>query len=99
LTELHVFNFCFKTGDNQKLAFPNYRNQGLRENSFDNKWPHQFPYLHAKRMATCGFFFTGQNDLVACYHCGLGFHKWNADDLPEEVHKRLSYTCPVNGTM
>lgn len=40
-----------------------------------------------------GFFFTGHNDIVICYFCGLGLHQWLAGDDPKIAHARWSPDC------
>jgi len=79
------------------MAFPNYLVQEEREKSFDGRW-RLHENLSAAKMAASGFFLTDgrQGDLVACYQCGIGLHKWSSSDEPQEVHTRLSHNCPLN---
>jgi len=87
----HDLNFL---GNKEVLSFPNFKDLMVRRDSFDtSRWPHYF--LEATRMAKCGLFFTGQGDLVACYKCGIGLHKWEKTDIPEDVHARFSHNCQI----
>jgi Inhibitor of Apoptosis domain len=88
-----MYNFC--TGNKETLSFPNYKDLSVRRESFDtSRWPHTH-FLAPARMAKCGLFFTGQGDLVACYNCGIGIHKWEKNDVPEDAHARYSHNCQL----
>jgi len=40
-----------------------------------------------------GFFFTGQGDLVRCYHCSIGLKDFIASDDPLLEHIRYAGDC------
>ncbi|XP_053401203.1 uncharacterized protein LOC128546222 isoform X2 [Mercenaria mercenaria] len=40
-----------------------------------------------------GFFYTGTEDLVRCYQCGLGLKDWVKDDDVLQEHVKHSATC------
>ncbi|KAJ8314792.1 hypothetical protein KUTeg_006942 [Tegillarca granosa] len=47
-----------------------------------------------EQMTESGFFYTGQDDLVQCYYCGVGMKNWEREDDPCIEHARWSPTCP-----
>lgn len=49
------------------------------------------PYLI--RIAGAGFYYAADGDEVVCYCCGIRKNNWEPDDVPEEVHRRLSPNC------
>ncbi|XP_052809867.1 uncharacterized protein LOC128238227 [Mya arenaria] len=70
---------------------PQYEDQTARQRSFTT-WPataHQAP----ARMVVFGLFYTGQQDLVRCYHCGIGLKDWSDGDEPLFEHIRHSPNC------
>ncbi|XP_052809307.1 uncharacterized protein LOC128237762 [Mya arenaria] len=44
-------------------------------------------------LANAGFFFTGREDLVRCYLCGIGLKDWSDGDGPLFEHTRHSPNC------
>ncbi|WAR08101.1 BIR7A-like protein [Mya arenaria] len=70
---------------------PQCQDQMPRQRSFTH-WPataHQAP----ARMVVYGLFYTGQQDLVRCYHCGIGLMDWSDGDEPLFEHIRHSPNC------
>ncbi|XP_069136434.1 baculoviral IAP repeat-containing protein 3-like [Argopecten irradians] len=41
-----------------------------------------------------GFFFTGEEDIVRCFHCDIGLAEWDPEDDPWVEHARHSPDCP-----
>lgn len=41
-------------------------------------------------MATAGFFYTGFNDKVQCYHCGMEHNRWLKNDVPKIMHAKIA---------
>lgn len=48
-------------------------------------------------MAASGFFYTGPNDLVECYHCGVKLKSWKTFHSPYFEHEQWSKSCPCVG--
>ncbi|CAG2231340.1 BIRC2_3 [Mytilus edulis] len=44
-------------------------------------------------MAEAGFYYTGNNDHVRCFHCGIGLQNWDSEDNPFVEHARWSQEC------
>lgn len=44
-----------------------------------------------------GFFYTGPNDLVECYHCGVKLKSWKTFHSPYFEHEQWSKSCPCVG--
>lgn len=51
----------------------------------------------AIHMAASGFFYTGPNDLVECYHCGVKLKSWKTFHSPYFEHEQWSKSCPCVG--
>ena len=49
--------------------------------------------LDYQSMAEAGFVYTGQEDLVFCFHCNIKLDKWSKDMEPLLRHKEESPTC------
>ena len=49
--------------------------------------------LDYQLMAEAGFVYTGQEDLVFCFHCGIKLDRWSKDMEPLLRHKEESPTC------
>ncbi|XP_052809741.1 baculoviral IAP repeat-containing protein 7-like isoform X2 [Mya arenaria] len=47
-------------------------------------WPHSTPTPYS--LASAGFFYTGQHDLVRCHHCGIGLKDFSPVDDPMTEH-------------
>ena len=46
--------------------------------------------LYTKSLAEAGFVYTGEQDIVFCYQCGISVHQWRGDDDPITRHKALN---------
>lgn len=55
-------------------------------------WPTSIQ-LKPEKLAEAGFFYTGNNDIVRCFHCDLGLKNWKSDDIPFIEHARHSKKC------
>ncbi|XP_062615881.1 uncharacterized protein LOC134277573 [Saccostrea cucullata] len=44
-------------------------------------------------LVQCGFFFTGQQDIVRCFACDIGLAEWDETDDPWSEHARHSPHC------
>ena len=49
--------------------------------------------LDYQSMAEAGFVYTGQEDLVSCFHCNIKLDRWSKDMEPLLRHKEESPTC------
>lgn len=72
--------------------FPQYADKFARLVSFRH-WPLRTAQT-PEQMTESGFFYTGQDDLVQCYYCGVGMKNWEREDDPCIEHARWSPTCP-----
>ncbi|EAW67017.1 baculoviral IAP repeat containing 3 [Homo sapiens] len=46
-----------------------------------------------RSLARAGFYYTGVNDKVKCFCCGLMLDNWKRGDSPTEKHKKLYPSC------
>ncbi|KAK2101210.1 Baculoviral IAP repeat-containing protein 3 [Saguinus oedipus] len=46
-----------------------------------------------RSLAHAGFYYTGVNDKVKCFCCGLMLDNWKRGDSPIEKHKKLYPSC------
>ncbi|KAM5224161.1 baculoviral IAP repeat-containing protein 2 isoform 3-T4 [Hipposideros larvatus] len=46
-----------------------------------------------RSLARAGFYYTGVNDKVKCFCCGLMLDNWKEGDNPIEKHKKLYPSC------
>ncbi|XP_023565272.1 baculoviral IAP repeat-containing protein 3 isoform X3 [Octodon degus] len=46
-----------------------------------------------RSLARAGFYYTGVNDRVKCFSCGLMLDNWKRGDSPMEKHKKLYPSC------
>ncbi|KAF7473159.1 baculoviral IAP repeat-containing protein 2 [Marmota monax] len=46
-----------------------------------------------RSLARAGFYYTGVNDKVRCFSCGLMLDNWKQGDSPIEKHKQLYPSC------
>ena len=62
---------------------PFYSTNLARVMTFDEQWTRP---QKAEDMAAAGFFYTGEDDIVTCFHCGNSLHQWRDDDEPIKEH-------------
>ena len=66
----------------------------VRVNTFNkNPWPHP-QTLPPEEMAEAGFYFTGRQDFVRCFHCMKVLGMWISLLKPWVEHCRWSPHCP-----
>lgn len=76
------------------IAKPKYKRQGNLQSriaSFEN-WPSTKTQDRIE-LAKAGFTYTGVDDTVKCFHCGIGLKDWPLDACPWEQHVLASPTC------
>lgn len=73
------------------IRYPEYKTVEKRLKSFES-WP-----LNDKQnkedLVLCGFFYTGQQDIVRCFSCDIGLAEWDETDEPWSEHARHSPHC------
>ena len=62
-----------------------WRQQGI--SVFDS------PLLSPTSFANAGFYYTGQQDCVYCFWCGLSLRLWARHDVPKTRHLRSNPRC------
>ena len=74
----------FEGNEEKKFEFCRY-------GSFKD-WPCECP-VYPSRLASAGFFATGNGDEVVCYVCGARKAGWKDGDDPGAIHRQLSGDC------
>ncbi|XP_064634420.1 uncharacterized protein LOC135492142 [Lineus longissimus] len=69
----------------------NFRTVESRLLTYDN-WPSS-NVQRPNELAEAGFFFTGANDNVRCFHCDGGLRNWLDSDLPWIEHAKWFPRC------
>ncbi|XP_053390348.1 E3 ubiquitin-protein ligase XIAP-like [Mercenaria mercenaria] len=73
---------------------PKYRQYGTPESriaSFVN-WP-ESKTRDKNQLAAAGFAYTGVDDSVRCFYCGIGLRDWPEGACPWEQHVLASHAC------
>ncbi|XP_052045110.1 baculoviral IAP repeat-containing protein 3 isoform X1 [Apodemus sylvaticus] len=52
-----------------------------------------------RSLARAGFYYTGVNDKVKCFCCGLKLDNWKQGDSPVEKHRKLYPSCSFVQTL
>ncbi|XP_005346842.1 baculoviral IAP repeat-containing protein 3 isoform X2 [Microtus ochrogaster] len=52
-----------------------------------------------RSLARAGFYYTGVNDKVKCFRCGLMLDNWKQGDSPVEKHRQLYPSCSFVQTL
>ncbi|XP_048767248.2 uncharacterized protein LOC125674198 isoform X2 [Ostrea edulis] len=73
------------------IRHPDYKTVDSRLKTF-SFWPHN-DKQDKKVLVLCGFFFTGQQDIVRCFSCDIGLAEWDETDDPWSEHARHSPHC------
>ncbi|XP_033739845.1 uncharacterized protein LOC117327115 [Pecten maximus] len=68
---------------------PLYEQESARRQSF-NSWNGRHDI---DSLVEAGLFYTGDQDIVRCFHCDIGLAEWNRDDDPWQEHARHSHEC------
>ncbi|GIY03983.1 hypothetical protein CDAR_304782 [Caerostris darwini] len=71
-----------------------YKNEMHRQDSFKD-WNCLWKYPQdPSALATQGFFYNKNRDVVQCVFCGVTIAEWNDEKPIIEKHVELSYKCP-----
>ena len=70
-----------------------YKEYEARMESFKD-WPRKYFTQTPHSMATSGLFYTGCNDRVKCFQCGVVIEKWKQNSDPGVEHLMRSPDCP-----
>ena len=70
---------------------PNMVTEDSRLRTFQH-WP-EGAHIHPELLASAGLFYTGCEDRVQCFQCGVILGMWEPDDEPWLEHARLSPGC------
>lgn len=82
---------------NMPQKCPHFQSQKARQSSYIG-WPIE-SIIHASKLVKAGFYWTGEDDCVRCFHCDVGAHSWEVGDDPFEEHVELNSNCPyINET-
>lgn len=75
------------------MEHKNYENYRDRLNCYNEKrWPPETP-VYIKELAEAGFVYTGLNDTVFCFRCGITVSDWREGDDPLKRHEALNKQC------
>ena len=69
----------------------NYRSEVKRQKSFMGR---ALNGITAEKLARAGYFYTGEEDEVQCFKCGVTCNKWRQGDDPFTVHQQCNPFCP-----
>ncbi|KAH3738027.1 baculoviral IAP repeat-containing protein 7-B-like [Dreissena polymorpha] len=83
-----AFNATHRTN---VAKFPEYSKPVTRQETF-RKCGVKFP-VSVDNMVDAGFFYTGPDDCVKCFHCGIMFRQWEAHDVPLQEHLHWAPEC------
>ncbi|KAG5336068.1 BIRC7 protein, partial [Acromyrmex heyeri] len=70
--------------------YPQYVNYAARLASY-NKWPKT--KSQAEKLATAGFYYSGNRDKIVCYYCGGQFKNLDLNDDPWIKHAKWFHDC------
>ncbi len=73
--------------------FPRYATYKSRMDSFTLSVIPDNLKNNVVNLVESGFFFTGNEDVVRCFQCGIGLRKWGVTDTPWVEHARFSEHC------
>lgn len=74
----------------QQPKYSNYETYEARLKTFAY-WPISLNQKNTE-LASAGFFYSGVGDKVECFHCGLKYNNWLKDEIPKNIHAKLSGT-------
>ncbi|CAG2208957.1 BIRC7_8 [Mytilus edulis] len=75
----------------KKPCFISYATPAARIRSYST-WTRSSP--KPVDLADAGFFYTGTEDMVQCFYCGLKLKSWDVFDNPWVEHARHGKNCP-----
>lgn len=73
-----------------KPKHPRMSDVNRRFLTYEN-WPRASPT--PTKLAECGFYYTGQCDVVCCFFCNLALANWKSEENPWEEHRRFNPDC------
>uniref|UniRef100_A0A2C9KXI5 RING-type domain-containing protein n=1 Tax=Biomphalaria glabrata TaxID=6526 RepID=A0A2C9KXI5_BIOGL len=73
-------------------SHPEYILFSARVDSYSNWTFHEI--FSPQKLASCGFYYTGEADCVRCFQCGLGLRSWKPGDDVLTQHEKYRPTCP-----
>ncbi|XP_040832798.1 baculoviral IAP repeat-containing protein 2 [Ochotona curzoniae] len=79
------------TNDNKQKMKYDYSCELYRMSTY-SAFPAGVP-VSERSLARAGFYYTGVNDKVKCFCCGLMLDNWKQGDKPIEKHKQLYPSC------
>lgn len=68
---------------------PNYDLLAERLASFHN----QSGVVDPSKLALCGFFYRGFEDVCVCFECKIELHQWEINECPLDDHLKYSPNC------
>lgn len=71
--------------------YPQYSITCIRLGTFQS-WPTDIQQ-HPETLAESGFYYTGNDDHVRCFYCGIGLRNWDSEDNAFVEHARWSPEC------
>ncbi|XP_068006491.1 baculoviral IAP repeat-containing protein 7 [Melanerpes formicivorus] len=71
--------------------YPEMATEEMRLSTFQN-WP-QYTDMPPEQLARAGFYYTGQDDVVRCFHCDGGVRSWSFGDDPWREHAKWYPEC------
>ncbi|NXP77324.1 BIR7B protein, partial [Ramphastos sulfuratus] len=71
--------------------YPEMATEEMRLSTFHN-WP-QYTDMPPEQLARAGFYYTGQGDVVRCFHCDGGVRSWSFGDDPWREHAKWYPEC------
>jgi hypothetical protein len=57
------------------------------------EWPVNYPVC-PEELASAGFYYTGQAQVVQCFLCGITISEWNFNDIVIIRHQQANPECP-----
>jgi hypothetical protein len=72
---------------------PIMRSLENRKQSFINKGWNQSITISVDELSEAGFYYTGVDDLVKCFHCNGGLQDWKANDNALLLHNKYYPNC------
>ncbi|CAD6220772.1 GSCOCT00005415001.2-RA-CDS [Cotesia congregata] len=76
--------------NNREFPRADYRQESVRLQSYTG-W--RLSFMDPAKMAAAGFYYTGHNDDVKCFECGIVIREWVEGDNPMSVHQRWRSSC------
>ena len=73
------------------IAPENYGSAAERKRSFDGC---SLNRGFIEKLVRAGFVYTGVDDKVQCFQCGVICSNWREEDIPFNVHQQHNLSCP-----